>query len=116
MDPSRCYSSQPRTLRCSWTSSNPGRRFYGCEQYGMVGGCNYFFSFDPPMCERSRQVIPELLRSIDRTESQLHHVQAELRQVQAELRTVETELQRVSQRGKRMKGIVGGFLILAVDT
>ncbi|KAG8388161.1 hypothetical protein BUALT_Bualt02G0097100 [Buddleja alternifolia] len=106
MDPSSCYCSQLRTLGCSWTSSNPGRRFYGCGQYGTVGGCNYFLWFDPPMCERSRQVIPGLLRSIDQTESQLH-------QVQAELRTVKTELQRVDQRGKRIQKVfLVAFLFL----
>ncbi|GJT57134.1 hypothetical protein Tco_0992188 [Tanacetum coccineum] len=41
---------------------NPGRRFYGCPTISPT--CvNFLQWFDPPMCQRSVQIIPGLLRS-----------------------------------------------------
>ncbi|GJW15808.1 hypothetical protein Tco_0019941 [Tanacetum coccineum] len=40
-------------IRISWTNRNPSRRFYGCPTLW----------FDPPMCQKSVQIIPSLLRS-----------------------------------------------------
>ncbi|GKA65819.1 zinc finger, GRF-type containing protein [Tanacetum coccineum] len=49
-------------IRTSSTNQNPGRRFYGCPTLSPT--CvNFLRWFDPPMCQRSVQFIPGLLRS-----------------------------------------------------
>ncbi|KAG8371573.1 hypothetical protein BUALT_Bualt13G0102000 [Buddleja alternifolia] len=69
-----CYCMRLAKFRCSWTDANPGRRFYGCELTPNAGGCGFFEWFDPPMCNRSRNVIPGLLRNVDRLETELRIV------------------------------------------
>ncbi|KAL6577381.1 hypothetical protein OROMI_011657 [Orobanche minor] len=49
---------------CSWTHRNPGRRFYGCRNW-QNAGCNYFRFIDPPMTERAREVILQLIGERD---------------------------------------------------
>ncbi|KAG5525179.1 hypothetical protein RHGRI_031753 [Rhododendron griersonianum] len=66
-----CYCGKVGKTTTSWTDSNPGRRFIGCESYGKAGACGYFEWVDPPMCARSRVVIPGLIRSNGRLEAQL---------------------------------------------
>ncbi|KAG8379805.1 hypothetical protein BUALT_Bualt07G0127500 [Buddleja alternifolia] len=39
-----------------------------------AGGCGFFKWFDPPMYNRSRNVIPGLLRNVDRLETELRIV------------------------------------------
>ncbi|KAH7865850.1 hypothetical protein Vadar_012025 [Vaccinium darrowii] len=47
-----------RDLHTSWTLVNLGRRFVACPN----DKCKDFAWFDPPMCEKSVQIIPGLLR------------------------------------------------------
>ena len=35
------------------------------------GGCGFFVWYDPPMCHRSKQVIPGLLRKLTRLENEV---------------------------------------------
>ncbi|KAI8574204.1 hypothetical protein RHMOL_Rhmol01G0336600 [Rhododendron molle] len=63
------YCRKVGKITCSWTDSNPGRRFIGCERYGEKGACGYFVWVDPPMCERSKVVIFGLLRSLSKHEA-----------------------------------------------
>ncbi|KAK2635806.1 hypothetical protein Ddye_030598 [Dipteronia dyeriana] len=46
------------------TDSNPGGRFWGCYNYRGYGNCGFFRWSDPPMCARSKVIIPGLLRRI----------------------------------------------------
>ncbi|KAL7143962.1 hypothetical protein ABFS83_08G226700 [Erythranthe nasuta] len=72
------YASYPDYCRCglklevktSWTPLNPGRRFVTCPHRGDKG-CKLFIWCDPEMCERSKQIIPGLLKKIDSLEAQL---------------------------------------------
>nr|GEX81422.1 hypothetical protein [Tanacetum cinerariifolium] len=49
-------------IRTSWTNRNFDHRFYGCPTLSLT--CvNILWWFDPPMCQRSVQIIPGLLRS-----------------------------------------------------
>ncbi|GKE95244.1 hypothetical protein Tco_1580099, partial [Tanacetum coccineum] len=49
-------------IRTSWTNQNSGRLLYGCPTLSPT--CvNFLQWFDPPMCQRSVQIIPGLLRS-----------------------------------------------------
>ncbi|KAG8382761.1 hypothetical protein BUALT_Bualt05G0110900 [Buddleja alternifolia] len=59
-----CYCGQLAKVKTSWTDGNSARRFFGCQSYEENGGCGFFSWLDPPMCERSKNVIPGLLRSI----------------------------------------------------
>ncbi|KAH7858504.1 hypothetical protein Vadar_024703 [Vaccinium darrowii] len=71
MDGQICFCGRVEKINCSWTTSNPGRRFIGCEHYGKPGACGYFMWVDTSMCDRARVVIPGLLRSIRRLEAQV---------------------------------------------
>ncbi|KAH7866931.1 hypothetical protein Vadar_026860 [Vaccinium darrowii] len=65
---SLCHScSGKRIIQASWTTANPGRRFIS----GPKNECDDFGWFDPPMCNRSTQIIPGLLRKINRLEGNL---------------------------------------------
>ena len=55
----------------SWTDDNPGRRFFGCSQYGKRSHCKFFEWYDPPICPRGAEVILDL-RHNQNLEEQLH--------------------------------------------
>nr|GEV73354.1 hypothetical protein [Tanacetum cinerariifolium] len=58
----RCACGLEVVIRTSWTNRNPGRHFYGCPTLSPT--CvNFLRWYDPPMCQRSVQVISGLLRS-----------------------------------------------------
>ncbi|GKE37018.1 zinc finger, GRF-type containing protein [Tanacetum coccineum] len=58
----RCACGLEGVIRTSWTNRNSGRRFYGCPTLSPT--CvNFLRWYDPPMCQRSIQIIPGLLRS-----------------------------------------------------
>ncbi|KAM7507563.1 hypothetical protein LguiA_018016 [Lonicera macranthoides] len=50
--------------------NNPGRRFRACEQ----GVCGYFSWVDPPMCKRSKEIIPGLLRKKNQLEDEVMNI------------------------------------------
>ncbi|CAL8106805.1 unnamed protein product [Prunus armeniaca] len=57
-------SSPGEEIQTSWTAAHPGRRFYICGR----NRCRYWEWGDPQMCERSKQIIPGLLRKINMME------------------------------------------------
>ncbi|XP_074378300.1 uncharacterized protein LOC141719829 [Apium graveolens] len=67
-----CWCGRAVVLRTSWTDANPGRRFWGCFRYmeQRSNACNFHLWFDPPMCQRSRMIIPGLLRRIEKLEEE----------------------------------------------
>nr|GEU98224.1 hypothetical protein [Tanacetum cinerariifolium] len=63
----RYSSGLKAVIRTSWTNRNPGRHFYGCPT--LSPACvNFLRWFDPPMCQRSVQIIPRLLRACNELE------------------------------------------------
>ncbi|KAL6513934.1 hypothetical protein OROHE_019390 [Orobanche hederae] len=60
-----CFCGRVPVIVPSWKEKNVGRRFLGCSRYPDAGYCNFFQWFDPPMCDRSLQIIPGLLRKLD---------------------------------------------------
>ncbi|KAG8386349.1 hypothetical protein BUALT_Bualt03G0139600 [Buddleja alternifolia] len=66
-----CYCARPAIRKTSWTDLNPGRRYIICDKFWEPGECNFFEFTNPPMCERSRQIIPGLLRRVNRLEHEL---------------------------------------------
>ncbi|GKA76624.1 zinc finger, GRF-type containing protein [Tanacetum coccineum] len=63
----RCACGLEGVIRTSWTNWNPGRRFYGCPTLSPTY-VNFLRWYDPPMCQRSVQIIPRLLRSCNELE------------------------------------------------
>ncbi|KAL6295015.1 hypothetical protein ACE6H2_003157 [Prunus campanulata] len=52
----------------SLTYANPLRHFFGCAKHGRGQGCNFFQWIDPRIYERSRTIIPGLLREVKKHE------------------------------------------------
>ncbi|KAM7517495.1 hypothetical protein LguiB_016457 [Lonicera macranthoides] len=71
MDVILCNCGLPVVVRASWTDSNMGRRFRGCQLFGAEVGCGFFRWVDPPMCARALQIILGLLRRITEYEHQI---------------------------------------------
>ncbi|KAK6150062.1 hypothetical protein DH2020_017587 [Rehmannia glutinosa] len=66
-----CNCGRNATMKTSWTDLNPGRRYMACQKFKEVGGCTFFNWIDPPMCSRARQIIPGLLKKINKLEDQV---------------------------------------------
>ncbi|WOG86538.1 hypothetical protein DCAR_0205749 [Daucus carota subsp. sativus] len=71
--PGFCSCGMDPVLRTSWTDANPGRRFWGCSQYvrNRSRGCNFHMWHDPAVGDRARNIIPGLLRRIQRLEDEI---------------------------------------------
>ncbi|KAK6149751.1 hypothetical protein DH2020_017276 [Rehmannia glutinosa] len=76
-----CYCGRRAALRTSWTDDNPGRRFHSCIQYTR-GGCSFFDWEDPPMCRRSKAIIPGLLRRINTLKEEVKTLEGEVGELQ----------------------------------
>nr|KAJ0220194.1 hypothetical protein LSAT_V11C200074660 [Lactuca sativa] len=62
----RCFCGQMAIVRTAWTDKNPGPRFWGCPK-----------EIDPQMCERSKSLIPGLLRSINKLKTEVGKLKEE---------------------------------------
>nr|GLL44698.1 uncharacterized protein LOC109177281 [Ipomoea trifida] len=73
-----CQCGQRLKLQTSWTNENPGRRYWECrfDHGGQMGG--FVRWYDPPMCARSRRIIPGLLRRINRDEEEITRLKMRL--------------------------------------
>ncbi|CAL5437123.1 unnamed protein product [Camellia sinensis] len=68
MEDLRCiFCGRRRLIQTSWTDANPGRRFLSCP----TNSCNQFTWVDPPMCSRAMQIIPGLLKKVNKLEARL---------------------------------------------
>ncbi|GJT37239.1 zinc finger, GRF-type containing protein [Tanacetum coccineum] len=76
----RCACGLEAVTRTSWTNRNPGRRFYGCPTLSPTY-VNFLRWFDPPMCQRSVQIIPGLLRSRNELEEILAMIEEKRRKL-----------------------------------
>ncbi|KAL4378600.1 hypothetical protein GQ457_02G022530 [Hibiscus cannabinus] len=56
----------------SWSNKNPGRKFFGCKNHGIVvhHDCRFFSWFDPLLTPRARVVLLGLLKRIRANEVQ----------------------------------------------
>ncbi|KAK1577581.1 hypothetical protein Q3G72_022964 [Acer saccharum] len=66
-----CVCGRRAHIYTSCIDSNPGRRFWGCANYRGDLNCGFFRWFDPPICARSKQIIPGLLRRLRELEMRL---------------------------------------------
>nr|GMC90672.1 uncharacterized protein LOC109193515 [Ipomoea batatas] len=78
---SYCQCGQRLKVRTSWTDQNPGRRYWDCAYGRSVGGCGFVTWFDPPMCSRSKMIIPGLLRRINRNDQEIEVLKAKIRDI-----------------------------------
>ncbi|CAB4318743.1 unnamed protein product [Prunus armeniaca] len=76
-----CKCGKQAILRTSWTDFNPGRRFYVCGTQGTSRRCDLWEWADPEMCDRSKQIIPMLLRHIKTTEEELQLQRAKIKKI-----------------------------------
>ncbi|GJS37805.1 reverse transcriptase domain-containing protein [Tanacetum coccineum] len=77
----RCACGLEAVIRTSWTNRNLGRRFYGCPTLSPT--CvNFLKWYDPPMYQRSVQIIPGLLRSRNELEEILAMVEEKRRKLE----------------------------------
>nr|KAJ0223849.1 hypothetical protein LSAT_V11C200086940 [Lactuca sativa] len=71
----RCFCGQMAIVRTAWTDKNPGRRFWGCPKEDST--CGFVVWIDPQMCERSKSIIPGLLRSINKLKTEVGKLKEE---------------------------------------
>ncbi|KAG8368975.1 hypothetical protein BUALT_Bualt15G0102100 [Buddleja alternifolia] len=64
-----CDCKCPTVLRTLWTDSDHERRYHGCARND--GGCDFRLWDDPPMCYRSKMLIPELRNQCDKLEVEI---------------------------------------------
>ncbi|CAI9090838.1 OLC1v1025699C1 [Oldenlandia corymbosa var. corymbosa] len=70
-----CDNNKRSKIITSWTDDNPGRRFARCVD--KEHGCHFWVWIDPPMCERSTEVIPKLLGKINQLRKRLNLLRGE---------------------------------------
>ncbi|KAH0645500.1 hypothetical protein KY284_033384 [Solanum tuberosum] len=57
-------------LKTSWTSNNPGRRYWSCPYYGSPRSCNFWCWKDKENIDsRSKFVIPKLIQKLGELEN-----------------------------------------------
>lgn len=67
-----CKCRKIAPLRTSWTSDNPGRRFWCCPYYGTNHrSCDFFMWKDPETCERGKSFGNKLLFRIKDLEKEI---------------------------------------------
>ncbi|KAK8492342.1 hypothetical protein V6N11_066153 [Hibiscus sabdariffa] len=49
-----CHCGHESKIVTSWTDENPGRRFFGCKNYGRGSHCRFFAWYDAPLTPRAR--------------------------------------------------------------
>ncbi|WCJ28159.1 hypothetical protein M5689_009866 [Euphorbia peplus] len=60
-----CQCGELAILRPSWTTDNPGRRFFGCKHYGTAKRpCGFFCWVDEEAPEHYKNVINGLLKKL----------------------------------------------------
>ncbi|GJY09917.1 hypothetical protein Tco_0378102 [Tanacetum coccineum] len=71
-----CSCGRQAVIKTSWSDGHPGRRFYGCIKQGPC--CRWIGWVDPPMCSRSIQIIPGLLRARNRHDASIQELTNEV--------------------------------------
>ncbi|GMP48496.1 hypothetical protein CsSME_00015826 [Camellia sinensis var. sinensis] len=68
MEDLRCICcGRRKVIQTSWTDANLGRRFLSYS----TNSCNQFTWVDPPMCSQAVQIIPGLLKKVNKLETRL---------------------------------------------
>ncbi|KAK4438423.1 hypothetical protein Salat_0176600 [Sesamum alatum] len=93
-------------VRTSWTNTNPGRRFRGYPG-NRSSYCGSFQWVDPPMCRRSQEIIPGLLRCMSNYENMIKRAAEQVEELECSccrLRRLLLLLRAIDQQfGRRLK-------------
>ncbi|XP_074561889.1 uncharacterized protein LOC141818267 [Curcuma longa] len=99
------YTTNTPKCRCgllakiitSWTDDNPGRRFAICSLHENEGGCGFWTWIDDEICSRSTQVIPGLLRRINKLEADAKSAENTMKELKTENDKLEAELDKTKK-------------------
>ncbi|XP_019195432.1 PREDICTED: uncharacterized protein LOC109189132 [Ipomoea nil] len=75
-----CKCENQLKVITSWTNENPGQRFWVCRDNGNAR-CRFIQWFGPPMCKRSKKIIPGLFKRLNKEDEELKSLQMRLRLV-----------------------------------
>ncbi|XP_062173577.1 uncharacterized protein LOC133879042 [Alnus glutinosa] len=84
VDALTCKCGLRSPLRTSWTTVNPGRRFFGCSMYDAqkkVGQCRFSVWFDKETCPRGKEVLPQLRNELNCLKEEVIQLRAQKRQL-----------------------------------
>ncbi|XP_031097157.1 uncharacterized protein LOC116001418 [Ipomoea triloba] len=111
-----CKCGHQLKIRTSWTNENPGRRFWLCSAGISRLGCGFVDWYDPPMCSRSKRIIPGLLKRINRQDEEIRVLNMKLQGQDEEIRVLNMKLQgeKQQEKGKVFNKIVGILVVIFV--
>ncbi|KAG8369200.1 hypothetical protein BUALT_Bualt15G0126400 [Buddleja alternifolia] len=72
----KCGCDQVPQVRTAWTKKNPGRKFIGCVNRNIPGGCDAFDWIEDEVCDKGMQIGRTLLTRLDEKEEKLKAIQA----------------------------------------
>ncbi|GKA87065.1 hypothetical protein Tco_0808776 [Tanacetum coccineum] len=109
----RCACGLEAAIMTSWTNQNPSCRFYGCPTLSPT--CvNFLRWYNPPMFQRSVQIIPGLLRSRNELEEILAMVEEKRRKLLKFLIIKELmQTQREAQQANELSNLTRQRQLLA---
>ncbi|XP_027152586.1 uncharacterized protein At4g04775-like [Coffea eugenioides] len=109
-----CSCGSKTNLKTSWTDRNPARRYVECAN-GKVDGCGYWNWYDEEMCERSKQVIPGLLRRINRVETENETLRQQILKLQKKAEKMEDKVKNLKEKlgRKNVKKMVIVLFVIA---
>ncbi|XP_062150541.1 uncharacterized protein LOC133859225 [Alnus glutinosa] len=81
-----CYCDLPAPLKTSWTTNNPGRRFWGCATYNSrtKSACKFFKWKDNPTCARGKEVLKEIMKKVNELEDENGNLLAKMKDLENE--------------------------------
>ncbi|KAJ1382624.1 Zinc finger, GRF-type [Sesbania bispinosa] len=79
-------------LQTSWTEKNPGRRFFGCGNYGSVEACNFFSWYDPPTSERATKILWSIMQKNEKLKQQIEGQKREICALQVQLQEMSAQV------------------------
>ncbi|KAK6148207.1 hypothetical protein DH2020_019119 [Rehmannia glutinosa] len=97
-----CHCGRNSIVKTSWTNLNPGRRYKACTKFREVGGCHYFSWIDSPMCSRAQQIIPGLLKRINKHDNEVVKLKDEVQKLEDVVEKLENELKKKRSRDRWM--------------
>ncbi|KAL8497713.1 hypothetical protein ACS0TY_021152 [Phlomoides rotata] len=111
MESGLCYCGRAAVIVTSWKDDNAGLRFISCARYPKDGYCKYFRWLDLPMCDRAKQIIPSLLRKVNKLESENRNLETHIDKLEEMARILqsfncilEKENQSLKSKTKSMRG------------
>nr|XP_027071794.1 uncharacterized protein LOC113696605 [Coffea arabica] len=88
-----CNCGKQVLMMISWTDLNPKRRFCRCPNYRVIPfplyrnrGMQVLGLGDPEMCQRSKDIIPGLIRTKNKLEFEIERLQENSKLQEAKLR------------------------------